>query len=133
MPITFLPRPNETNFKPVPAGTWAAICFRIVELGTQDAGAFQGKPKHKVLLSFEIHDEECRTDDGQPMVINSPRYTYSMHEKSRRELEAWRGQAFTDKDFGEGGFTLSKLLGVPCLLSVVHTVGNNGKTYANVA
>jgi hypothetical protein len=130
----YLPRPTESNFKPVPAGSWPAICFRVVDLGTQET-TFQGerKEKHRVLLSFEIRDSECVTEDGKPMVIHQ-RYTLSMHEKStlRKHLEAWRAKPFTDKDFGPGGFDMEKLLGVPCMLSVIHNTTND-RTYANVS
>jgi hypothetical protein len=33
----YLPRPSESNFRPVPAGTWPAICYRVVDLGTQES------------------------------------------------------------------------------------------------
>jgi hypothetical protein len=129
----YLPRPSESNFKPVPAGTWPAVRYRVIDLGTQES-AFQGerKEQHKVLLSFEITDPECVTEDGKPMVIHQ-RYTWSMHEKAtlRKHLEAWRALPFTDKDFGKGGFGVRKLLGVPCMLSIIHNVTNE-RTYANI-
>jgi hypothetical protein len=130
----FLPRPAESNFKPVPAGTWPAVCFRVVDLGTQET-TFQGerKEQHKVMLSFEIHDEECRMDDGKPMTIHQ-RYTWSMHEKStlRKHLEAWRAKPFLDSDIGEGGFDIRKILGVPCMVSIIHNTTND-KVYANIS
>jgi hypothetical protein len=69
--------------------------------------------KRKILVSFELHDDECLTDDGKAMTIHQ-RYTWSMHEKAllRRHLEAWRAKPFTPQDFGEGGFDIRKLLGV---------------------
>jgi hypothetical protein len=132
MPM-YLPRPSESSFKPVPAGSWPAICYRVVDLGTQES-TYQGerKEQHKVLLSFEIHDDECVAEDGTPMAIHQ-RYTWSMHEKStlRKHLEAWRAKPFTDQDFGPGGFDIAKLLGVPCMLSIIHN-NVNDRTYANV-
>jgi len=122
----------------VPAGTWPAICYRVIDLGTQQT-SYKGEAKeqHKVMLSFELKDDECVMRDGAkaglPMTMHQ-RYTWSMHEKSnlRKQLEAWRGKKFTDADFGENGFDVRKLLGVPCLLSVAHNeVGD--KVYANIA
>lgn len=129
-----LPRPNEGgSFTPPPSGTYPAICYRILDLGTQQT-TYKGQPKraHKILLSWEIKDEEAVTDDGQPMSIHQ-QYTWSMHEKAalRKALESWRGKAFVDSDFGPGGFDIRKLLGVPCLLGITHTV-NDGNTYANI-
>lgn len=129
----YLPKPSEGgNFTPPPAGSHLAICYRVLDLGTQ-LTRYMGDQKiqHKIMLTWELPDEKM--EDGQPFSI-SQRYTFSMHEKAtlRKHLEAWRGKAFEEGDFGPGGFHLSKLLGVPCLLSVTHTE-KEGKTYANVA
>jgi len=130
----YLPRPPESNFRPIPAGSWPAVCYRVIDLGTQDV-TFQGEKKEqpKVQLSFEIHDDECRTDDGKPMVVHQ-RYTWSMHEKStlRKHLEAWRAKPFLDSDFGKGGFDIRNLLGVPCMLSIIHNTSND-RVYANIS
>ncbi len=48
-------------------------------------------------------------------------------------LESWRGRAFTPVELD--AFDVSKLVGVNCLLNVVHQNGtgvNSSKTYANV-
>jgi hypothetical protein len=60
------------------------------------------------------------------------RYTCSLHEKAtlRRDLESWRGRAFTDKELE--AFDLESLLSVGCLINVIHE-SRNGSTYANVA
>src|ERR1700761_8167252 len=116
----FVPAPNESNFAPVPAGTHLGICYRVIDLGTQETN-FSGEVKHqhKVMLSWEIPEEKM--DDGRPFAI-SQSYTWSMHEKAklRKDLEAWRGAAFAAKDFGEGGFDIRNLLDKPCTLSIVH-------------
>lgn len=128
----YLPAPTESSFAPVPAGTHLGICYRVIDLGTQQTN-FNGdiKSAHKVLISWEIPDEVM--GDGRPFVI-SQSYTWSMHEKAtlRKSLEAWRGVAFTERDFGPGGFDIKNIIGKACTLSVVHTT-KNGSTYANVA
>ncbi len=128
----YLPAPTESSFTPVPAGTHLGICFRVIDLGTQQT-TFNGDTKtaHKVLISWEIPDEVM--GDGRPFMI-SQSYTWSMHEKAtlRKSLEAWRGVAFTDRDFGPGGFDIKNIIGKACTLSVVHTA-KNGSVYANVA
>lgn len=130
-----LPQPTEGgSFTPPPAGTHPAICYRFVDLGTQTTN-FNGdiKTAHKVMLSWEITDQDLRTDDGQPFTISS-RYTWSMHEKAtlRKTLEGWRGVPFADSDFGPGGFNVQKLLGAGCLLSVL-PAERDGKTYSNIS
>jgi hypothetical protein len=126
-----LPVPNaNTDFLPPPAGTFSAVCYRFLDLGTQDT-TFQGKPKqqHKVLIGWEVDE---KMDDGRPFTISN-RYTWSMSEKAnlRKDLESWRGLAFKESDFGPGGFNVKRLLGAPCMLTVVHTE-KDGKTYANI-
>lgn len=130
-----LPKPTEGgDFTPPPTGAHPAICYRFIDLGTQSSN-FNGETKHqhKVMLSWEITDPDLRMDDGRPFTISS-RYTWSMHEKStlRKTLESWRGKPFEDSDFGEGGFDVRKLLGAPCLLSIIQQ-DKDGKTYANIS
>ena len=133
-----LPKPTEGgDFTPPPAGTFPAICYRLLDLGTQST-TFKGDTKiqHKVLLSWELKDEDCMMEvEGQllPMTVHQ-RFTWSMHEKAtlRKTLESWRGSKFKDSDFGPGGFDVRKLLGAPCMLAIVHNT-NGEKTYANVA
>lgn len=129
----FLPIPNAGgDFKPCPDGTHLAICYRVIDLGTQRV-EYQGQTKEqrKVLIGWELPGE--RMEDGRPFSIGQ-RYSWSMHEKSRlrHDLESWRGKKFEQSDFGAGGFDISNLIGKPCLLSIVHTE-KDGKTYANIA
>jgi len=132
MPNT-LPQPSAGgDFIPPPAGSHAAICYRIVDLGTQQS-EFQGaiKFQRKILISWELPDELMET--GDPFTIHQ-RYTWSMHVKAalRKALESWRGVPFKDMDFGPTGFQISKILGAGCLLNIIH-VEKMGKTYANIA
>ena len=127
-----MPENNGTDFKPCPDGNHVAVCVRVIDLGTQKT-EFQGQTKtqRKVLVTWEIPDEKM--EDGRPFTVNK-KYTFSSHEKSnfRKDLESWRGVPFKDSDFGPGGFDVKNLLGVGCLLNVVHNE-KNGNTYANIA
>lgn len=130
-----LPKPTEGgDFTPPPAGVFPAICYRFIDLGTQQS-AYQGQTKaaHKIMLTWEITDADERMEDGRPFSI-SQRYTWSMHEKAtlRKTLESWRGKAFEEKDFGPGGFDTRNLIGAPCLIGITH-VEKDGKTYANIS
>lgn len=130
-----LPEPNgNTDFTPPPEGTHLAVCYRVIDLGTQQS-EYLGQTKHqrKVLVSWELPEEQFDTDDGpKPFTIHQ-RYTWSMSEKAnlRHHLEAWRGKAFVETDFGPGGFDIQNILGKACLVSIVHRE-SNGKVYANV-
>ena len=118
------------DFDPPPEGSHIAVCYRVIDLGTQEV-TFQGAVSHKhlLLLSWELPDEKM--DDGRPFTINK-RYTYSSSTKSnlRKDLESWRGKRFEDKELGQ--FDIAKLLGVGCMLSVVHAEKNEN-TYANIS
>jgi hypothetical protein len=127
----YMPVNSAPEFTPPPAGTHIAICYRVLDLGTQQT-EYQGQTKHqhKVMISWELPDE--RMEDGKPFTVHQ-RYTFSSHEKAklRQDLEAWRGAPFKDSDFGPGGFHLSKLLGVPCVITLVHETKGTS-TYANI-
>lgn len=125
------------DFTPVPAGTHLAICNMVVDLGLQET-TYLGKPttKHQCYIRWELpHERIDWTDkDGQqrngPMSVGKT-YTLSLSEKAnlRKDLQTWRGKAFTEKELD--GFDLFNLLGVGCQVTVIH-VEKNGKTYVNV-
>lgn len=119
---------ESKTFTPAPAGTHAAVCCDVRDLGVLET-KWQGETKrqHKILVSWQI--DEAR-DDGKPFLV-SKRYTLSLHEKAglRKDLEAWRGRAFTEAELHQ--FDVEAVVGKGCLLNVVQKqVG--GDTYANV-
>jgi hypothetical protein len=117
------------SFLPAPAGTHAAVCCDVIDLGMIEV-SYLGKTqhKHKIVIAWQI-DEDM--EDGKPFLVRR-RYTCSLHEKAtlRRDLESWRGRAFTDKELE--AFDLESLLSVGCLLNIIHEL-RNGATYGNVA
>lgn len=122
---------SGNNFKPAPAGTHAAVCCDVIDLGILEV-TYSGKTKkqHKVNIVWQI--EELR-DDNKPFLVRK-RYTLSLHEKSamRKDLESWRGKSFTNPELE--GFDLEVLLGVGCLLNIIHAPhAGGGEPYANVA
>jgi hypothetical protein len=133
--MSTLPNPNEGgDFVLPPEGPTPAICYRVIDIGTQTS-SFQGEEKHqhKVIIGWELKGEETIMDDGQPMSIHQ-RYTWSMFDRAilRQHLESWRGQKFTERDFGPGGFDIKNLLGKACLLNIVHNPKGE-RTYANIS
>ena len=128
----YLPKSTDSgDFVPAPSGTHLAICYRLIDLGTQKT-EWSGEInyKRKIMLSWELPHEPMQ--DDRPISAHQ-RYTYSSHEKSRlrKDLEAWRGKAFRDEDFGPGGFDIKNILGKGCYLSIVQTE-KDGRTYANI-
>lgn len=106
--------PMQNNFEQVKADTYAAICYGVVDLGTQFS-QFYSKASRKILIQWELPN--AKMSDGRPFMI-SKRYTLASGTNSslRKDLESWRGAAFADADFGT--FDIGKLLGVPCLIGV---------------
>jgi len=119
-----------SDFEIAPAGTHTARCYMVVDLGNQKT-TYQGQDKvqHKVLIGFELPGELM--SDGRPFAV-SARYTLSLSEKAnlRSVLESWRGRGFTEEECN--GFDITKLLGQPCMLTVVHNKSGE-KTYANIS
>jgi len=132
---------NATNtggsdFKPIDAGTYPARCYSMIHIGTVKEN-FMGEDKmmNKVRITWELPTEMkvFNADKGeQPMAI-SKEFTLSMHEKSnlRKFLEGWRGKGFTEEE--AKSFDITKLLGIPCMLSVIHKTSKAGKLYAEIS
>lgn len=123
---------NEGGFNPIPEGVHTAVCYGLIDLGMQYSEKFDKKAQ-KVLIMWELPDETYKAEDGEerPRML-SKEYTMSLHEKSglRKDLQAWRGRAFTDEELA--GFDLINILGKGCQIQIIHK-DNNGKTYANIA
>lgn len=131
--VSTLPKNEGGNFEQTPAGTFMARCYRFIDLGSHEQ-TYQGESKglkRLVMVGFELAGELM--EDGRPFTIHK-RYTWSTHEKAnmRKDLESWRGAKFNDGDFGEGGFDVRNLLGVPATLTIVHSE-SDGKNYSNIA
>lgn len=119
------------GFKSVEPGAYVARCIRIVDIGTQK-GEYLGKPitRKQIIVTWELPTELIPEGEyaGQPYVV-SRFYTASLNEKAtlRKDLEAWRGREFTTKELE--GFDLKKIVGVPCMLSIIHN--DKGKAKIN--
>jgi hypothetical protein len=127
-----MPSDEGGSFELCPEGNHVAVCASIIDKGTQVV-SYAGQPdkqQRKVRISWEISGES--REDGKPFYV-SKNYTLSSNEKSnlRKDLESWRGVRFTQADFGPGGFQLKNVLGVGCMLNVVHSDGE--RVFPNIA
>jgi hypothetical protein len=122
---------NGGGYDPVEAGVYHAICYGVVDLGTQFSQVYNSESR-KVLVMWELPTEriEIKGED-MPRAI-SRQFTLSLNKKAtlRQFLESWRGKAFTETELS--GFDLKNLIGVNCQLNIIHS-NRNGKTYADVA
>lgn len=124
------------DFTPVPSGIHHAVCYAVIDLGTQPSQMFA--PSRKVLIMWELPHERGDFKDQSGHVKNLPRamskeYTLSTGAKSnlRRDLESWRGRPFTTEE--ANAFEVGVLAGKNCQLNVTHKPSRDGsKTYANV-
>lgn len=128
-------RPEGQDIEPIPAGTVQAVCYAVVDLGTQYSPYYQ-KSARKVQIIWEVPEYRIEVEKGgqkvdMPRAI-SKRYTLSLHKKAQlySDLVAWRGVDFTDDELE--GFDIFNILGVNCLLTITHAEKDK-KIYANVA
>jgi len=118
----------------VPSGTHVARCYSMIHIGTVE-WEYNGETKYtdKLRLTFEL-PHEVREYGGKelPMVIDKE-YTNSLHEKAnlRRDVEGWRGKAFTNSELS-GGFDVTDLIGDAVTLSVLHKTSRGGNEFAQI-
>ena len=128
------PKPQTKEYQIVPSGTHIATCYSMIHIGTiEEEYMGESKLNNKVRLSFEIPAEIIDVDGvDMPMSIQKE-YNLSMYEKSnlRKDLESWRGKGFTNDE--ADNFDITKLLGVPCMISVVHKTSKKGTEYAVIS
>ena len=116
------------DFTPCPAGNHLAICYAVIDLGTQhqDAFVWEGKSieesnKPQILIMWEIPAELVEIDGEQQPAVISKFYNAFFSDRAalRIHLEAWRGRAFTEEELC--GFNIGNLLGKACMVNVIHT------------
>jgi hypothetical protein len=122
---------SGAKFDPIPAGLHHAICYGIIDVGTQPSNNPQFKPSRKVVFLFELPDERINIDGKDLPRGTSTKFTLSLGDKSklRPALQSWRGRPFTDEELK--GFDITKVLGANAYVNITHET-KDGKTYANV-
>ena len=137
MSITARKPENDFEFKLCPSGNFMARCYSMVHIGTV-IEEYMGEEKevNKVRISWELPTEleTFNPEKGEEPFSISKEYRLSMHEKSglRKMLESWRGKGFSEEE--AEAFDITKLLGVPCMLQIIHKVSQkSGNQYALVA
>lgn len=114
------------TFEQPEPGTYAAVCYKILDIGTQE-GEYLGQKnsKRQVILGWEISEKMTTGENaGKPFIV-SKFYTQSLNEKStlRHDLAGWRGRDFTPEELA--GFDARNILGKTCMLSL--TLTDKGK------
>lgn len=120
--------PDE-KFPTAPEGSFSAVCVDELDLGIiKSSWGGEERERHMTRLVWQI--DELDEDDKRFLVKQD--YTASLDEKAklRKHLQAWRGRAFTPSELM--GFDLANVVGIPCMISIVHAQGRKGGTFANV-
>lgn len=134
--MALIAKQGGSDFQIAPAGQFAAICNKVIDCGHQYNETY-GKWQPKVRIEWELHgdnqigDGTGTMEGGKPFTIGAG-FTLSLADNSnlRPLLEGWRGRPFTEEELE--GFDISKLLGVPCMLTIQHETSKKGKSYAAV-
>lgn len=127
------------DFDPIPAGMHHAVCYGVVDLGTQKNANPQFPPRRKVRFLFELPGE--RIDVMKDGILKnlaratSAAYTLSLAAKGnlRPMLQSWRGRAFTQQELD--GFDVFTVLGANCFLNMIHeekVTPHGKKIYSNI-
>lgn len=113
----------EREFENPTPGSHSAVCYKIVDVGTQEDN-YQGKKTsaRKAYIFWELSD---RTSEGQRFSVFQS-YTLSMGKKAnlRKLINNWRGTPLTDEQ--AEAFQMEKLLGAFCIVKLVE---KNDKIY----
>lgn len=129
--MSLIAKKTGTTFEPVKEGPHIGVCSSVIDLGHHHNPTYN-KMQHKVLIVWELMDETITIEGKEVNRSINKIYTNTLSENGtlRKDLEAWRGKKFTEKELN--GFDLSKLLGTACQLMIVHN-DNGGSTYANIS
>ena len=119
---------SSENRATPPAGTHAARCWLLADVGTQ-ARTYEGETRQRreVALGWVFDDPD--TDGVRHEVVRVFAATLGAKSALRAFLEGWRGRAFQPGQVET--FDLRAVLGKACLLNIAHAVRGD-RTYANV-
>lgn len=135
--MSIIAEKKKSDFPIAPAGNHVARCYSMIHLGHIEQDYGKGiEIANLVQITWELPNELHVFDEAkgeQPFVVSKD-YTLSMHEKAnlRKDLESWRGKAFTQEE--AAAFDITVLLGIPCMLNIIHkTAVSSGNEYALVS
>jgi hypothetical protein len=105
------------EYELIPEATYIATSYMLIDLGTHEY-EYMGNTgvKQQVYVGWELNDTDTQ---GKPFTTGKY-YTASLGKKAnlRKDLEAWRGRAFTDEELA--GFELKNIMGKSCSIGIIH-------------
>lgn len=128
-----------STIEPMEAGTYPARLVIVADLGLQPQRPFQGQdkpPAYEILTTYEFLDEFLPGEDGEPDV-SKPRWVsenFPLFSIDSERARSTKRYISLDPNMQFGG-DWSKLIGTPCLVTIVKNVGkgsNSGKIFNNI-
>ena len=129
--------PAEKVQAVAPAGNHVGRCIQIIDLGSHDL-TWEGitKEVRSIRITWELPTElyTFKDENGPEPFIVSGKYSLSFGPKAtlKKLIDSWEGKKITGEEIQSMKWKLPDLLGKPCLVSVAHNPGKDGKMYANV-
>lgn len=123
-------RPKST-ITPIEAGTYQAVCYGYVDLGTTFSELYQ-KKSHRCMILWEIPELTLEFSGKITPRTIFKRYSAGLGKKSDlfKHLTSWRGKEFTKEELE--GFDMDDIIGANCLLQIIHKKSTEGDVYAVV-
>lgn len=124
-------RKKKSVYPPIAAGTYAAVCIGIIDIGEQYSAAFKNY-SDKLMIIFEIPSETIEIDGEEKPRWISKEYAQSLSEKSNlyKMLTSWLGRALTEDELE--GFDLFCMLGCGCFINLLVEERDAGE-YNNIS
>lgn len=126
--------PKQPNIEP---GTYPARPVQLIDYGLQPQRPYKGEekqPAYEIGITYELLDEFMLDEEGNE-IEDKPRWiseTMPLHNlKAERAKSTQRYMALDPEETFEGDFT--KLIGIPCNVTIVNNKATNGNVYDNVA
>lgn len=124
--MSFKNATEKKSFEPIPPGYYDAVCYSIIDIGTQETEYQDVKDeKNQVVIIWEIPAYRIKKDkDGnninKPYVISNF-YNMSMHPKAklRKDIEKLLGRKLSIEELKDS-FDLPMLIGKNCKLVLRH-------------
>jgi hypothetical protein len=117
------------------AGTFKGVCIGVWDLGVRDT-EYLGQPRvtREVMFSWEIDQRMTQEGDykDKRFVLSTRKFTMSFADKANLTafVQALLGKTLTEAE--RKTFDLDSILGMSGAVTVMHTAGKDGNTYANI-
>lgn len=123
---------EKHEYEIVPAWTFIARCYSIIDMGTQEDN-YKGEIKNnrKVSIKFEL---PTKKDSEGRVFTTYVDYNMFIWGKTNltKFLQSWRGATYTQDEL-EDFHIFKEYLNKPCQITIEHKVSTNGNTYAKIS